>query len=807
MNKAYSLLAIAALLITSCTIELVEPDQVTPKGETVTIVANVSETKTTHSDRIFSWEAGEVISVGTSESAYVDFDVDNASEGTFKHTFGGVAPSLLMAVSPAQTGVSFTSAINYEVKLPATYNNYVPGTTNALMIGTPDGVTPNKFNFSHSGALLKITYANVPVGTTAFVIEASENITGTVSLTGTDVSDIEIANDNVGLTGAKVQLNLKNEVTAVNSTLTFCVPVPTGAYDMLEIYLKTSDGKIAATDKTMSKTLTLERGDVFVFPTITLPVATVLTENFYSSGASNNNYDCNSSLSTASNRSSFEYTWTGGTGTVFTNGIKLGSSGATGTTTSSNFISGIATGKIFTVKVYAAVWNTDGGKIKVSYNGDDTILDASNDPITSTSGEYSSSAFANPTLFTFAKVDGENDLSISSSAKRLLVDKVEVVYGIVEQLPQVATPYFSETEGEVPYETSLTISCDTGGASIYYTTDGTTPDTTNPAQLYSGAIPITGTVTIKAVAVKEDYRNSGMASATFTVPQVETPSISLSSNVITLSCDTDGATIKYTTDGSEPSTSNGTTYSSTIAVDPSDDYTLKVKAFKSGMKPSELATMAIVYDDGSSVVDPSFSLANTSPVEYTSNVTISSETAGSTIYYTTDGSNPTSSSAHGTAGTATVTIPVANTIKAIAIKGGSSSEVVTKVYSITATFTNSSAGGMTSSGAAQEGSKGSVTINISNGAADGTAIKVYKGQTISFSVPSGKVIKKVVLTCTASGTSKYGPGCLSFASGTGSYSYSGTAGTWTGSLQSFTSNSTSEQVRATQIVVTYQDAD
>ena len=66
-------------------------------------------------------------------------------------------------------------------------------------------------------------------------------------------------------------------------------------------------------------------------------------------------------------------------------------------------------------------------------------------------------------------------------------------------------------------------------------------------------------------------------------------------------------------------------------------------------------------------------------------VTISSSTTGSTIYYTTDGTAPSTSSASGTAGEASATVVVNDdmTIKAIAVKEGmSNSEVASATYTI-----------------------------------------------------------------------------------------------------------------------------
>ena len=71
---------------------------------------------------------------------------------------------------------------------------------------------------------------------------------------------------------------------------------------------------------------------------------------------------------------------------------------------------------------------------------------------------------------------------------------------------------------------------------------------------------------------------------------VATPAINISGNTATITCATSGATIKYTTDGSNPSASNGSTYSSAITLNAS--CTIKAIAIKSGMTNSSVASQS-----------------------------------------------------------------------------------------------------------------------------------------------------------------------------------------------------------------------
>jgi hypothetical protein len=89
-----------------------------------------------------------------------------------------------------------------------------------------------------------------------------------------------------------------------------------------------------------------------------------------------------------------------------------------------------------------------------------------------------------------------------------------------------AIPRFSPAAGTYNESVNVTISDATSSAAIYYTCDGSTP--TTASRVYTGAIPVTQTTTIKAVAAASNLATSGVASATYTVqPATGTQPISI----------------------------------------------------------------------------------------------------------------------------------------------------------------------------------------------------------------------------------------------------------------------------------------
>lgn len=161
---------------------------------------------------------------------------------------------------------------------------------------------------------------------------------------------------------------------------------------------------------------------------------------------------------------------------------------------------------------------------------------------------------------------------------------------------KVKTPKIMPAGGEVESGTEVTITCATEGATIHYTTDGTTPTASSPT--YTAAFTINRTTTVKAIAMKADMKDSSVATTNYiiNVPTVATPTFSPSAGAVdkgtevTITCATAGAVIHYTTDGSTPDATSpvydGTPIEITAAI------TLKAIGVADEMLDSDVATAA-----------------------------------------------------------------------------------------------------------------------------------------------------------------------------------------------------------------------
>ena len=240
----------------------------------------------------------------------------------------------------------------------------------------------------------------------------------------------------------------------------------------------------------------------------------------------------------------------------------------------------------------------------------------------------------------------------------------------------VAIPVFKPAGGSYDSAQDVTLSSETDGVSIYYTTDGTPPTTSST--LYAGSIHVSEDMTIKAIAVKDGMLNSGVAEASYTIT---TPAAKYA---LTVQDGTDltnsspyTAGAKVSIQAGKPSkgeefdawtTSGGGTFADASSA--STTFTM----------PAADVTVTATYRAKGAVATPVFAPAGGS-YDSAQDVRLSSKTEGASIYYTTDGTPPTASS---TLYAEPIHVSEDMTIKAIAVKDGMlNSGVAEASYTIT----------------------------------------------------------------------------------------------------------------------------
>ena len=105
-------------------------------------------------------------------------------------------------------------------------------------------------------------------------------------------------------------------------------------------------------------------------------------------------------------------------------------------------------------------------------------------------------------------------------------------------------------------------------------------------------------------------------------------------------------------------------------------------------------------------------------------------------------------------------------------------------------------------------SQNGVTLDVSKGIIgtynNDSHYRIYKNQTLTLTSTVGHIIN-VEFTCTANDNEQYGPGCFTVSDG--SYSYADSIGTWKGNTSEIVFTALTNQVRATQIVVTINNSE
>lgn len=248
-------------------------------------------------------------------------------------------------------------------------------------------------------------------------------------------------------------------------------------------------------------------------------------------------------------------------------------------------------------------------------------------------------------------------------------------------ITQTAMPTFSPAPGTYASAQQVTISAQTAGATIYYTTNGIAPTTTSTK--YTGPVSIASSETLKAMATSPNLTNSAVASGTYNIGSTAAaptfspiPRTYVVAQQISMSSTTPSATIYYTTNGTTPTTAS-TKYTGPATISAIGTYTFKAMTTAPNFTNSAVSTAT--YTIAAQTASPVFKPV---PGTYTGaqQISISCATTGASIFYTTNGSTPTTGS---TKYTAPFTITASTTIKAIATSPNMhSSSLVSGVYTI-----------------------------------------------------------------------------------------------------------------------------
>ncbi len=201
-------------------------------------------------------------------------------------------------------------------------------------------------------------------------------------------------------------------------------------------------------------------------------------------------------------------------------------------------------------------------------------------------------------------VDGSTPTAQSRTASRVRVTEkttikaISVVEGSLWSAVSEATyalgrcrdPIIKLTgiEGEIFHfpNQAVEIEWENANGVLYYTLDGSEP--TKDSRIYDGSFVISDNAIVKAKVFSDTYFDSATISANFRKEPltVSTPVINAESEFtgrktsVSMACATDGAEIRYTLDGSEP-TANSTLYQAALTINMSigDTLVIKAKAF------------------------------------------------------------------------------------------------------------------------------------------------------------------------------------------------------------------------------------
>ena len=193
------------------------------------------------------------------------------------------------------------------------------------------------------------------------------------------------------------------------------------------------------------------------------------------------------------------------------------------------------------------------------------------------------------------RINGKTTVKAIAVREGALSEVVTAEYALGQCDNPVITPSDGATFAQAVEQVSISWHGEDGV--LRYTTDGSDPMRESP--VYEGPFMISDSTIVKAKAFGDQFFDSAIVTANITrvwtdvaMPQIEAAnSFTGSKTKVVISCATDGATIRYTTDGSEPD-SNSNEYTGPFYM--TDSCTVKAYAVMPDYLDSSVATQEIV---------------------------------------------------------------------------------------------------------------------------------------------------------------------------------------------------------------------
>jgi len=324
---------------------------------------------------------------------------------------------------------------------------------------------------------------------------------------------------------------------------------------------------------------------------------------------------------------------------------------------------------------------------------------------------------ADPTIASGSSIVVSTTQTLKAKAFKSLLPESDTTSATYTLKPVM--PSFTPAAGTYTSPQDVTMTTSTTGATIRYTTDGSTPSESSAT--YTAPVNVATTTTLKAVAIKSGWTTSDIRTGTYTMNfgTLAAPSVSPaagayeSSVTIEMSSPDAIATIRYTTNGSTP-TASSTVYAGPFVLNVTA--TVKAKAFHPDYTTSP--ETAVNYTIQAS--PPAFTVGTGTHSPGTL-VTITSPEPTATIRITLNGADPTTQDPSLPSGT--VLVVGGFVLKARAFRSGATNSAITA-----ATYTLSSplsagvvaAGGSQTLLATPEGLLYAWGLNSSGQLGDGT---------------------------------------------------------------------------------------